>query len=95
MVGAVLILSIAAILCVITLAVVLYHQFLMTNEINKRLVLIARESIERERITMEEHQNTLIQLAIATEAGASQESTTTPVASTEEEDINFFSDINY
>jgi hypothetical protein len=95
MLAAIIILAIVCVLCVITLAVIIYHQLLMTNEINKRLLLIARESLERERITMEEHQNTLVQLAIATETNVSQESSTPSVVSEDESDVNFFSDTNY
>jgi hypothetical protein len=39
---------------IIVLAVVIYNQMLMVNEINKRLLLIAKESQEKERLTMAE-----------------------------------------
>ena len=42
---------------VIILVVILYHQMLLVNEVNKRLLLLAKESIERERITMDELQD--------------------------------------
>lgn len=38
----------------IVLAIVIYNQMLMVNEINKRLLLIAKESQEKERLTMAE-----------------------------------------
>lgn len=67
----------------------------MVNEVNKRLLLITQESIERERITKEEQQDALIQLAIATETNASQETSTSTVVSDDEAEVNFFSDTNY
>jgi hypothetical protein len=39
---------------IISLVVVIYNQMLMVNEINKRLLLIAKESQEKERLTMAE-----------------------------------------
>jgi len=54
----IIILSIAlialAITSIIVLAIVIYNQMLMVNEINKRLLLIAKESQEKERLTMAE-----------------------------------------
>jgi hypothetical protein len=37
-----------------SLVVIIYNQMLMVNEINKRLLLIAKESQEKERLTMAE-----------------------------------------
>ena len=59
--------------CIITLAVVvvailvllgilLYNQMLATNEVNKRLLLITKESIDRERSTQQELQEALLEL---------------------------------
>lgn len=39
---------------IIVLSIVIYNQMLMVNEINKRLLLIAKESQEKERLTMAE-----------------------------------------
>lgn len=54
----IIILSIAlialAITSIIVLAIVIYNQMLMVNEINKRLLLLAKESQEKERLTMAE-----------------------------------------
>lgn len=61
------------IVCIITLAVVvvailvllgilLYNQMLATNEVNKRLLLITKESIDRERSTQQELQEALLEL---------------------------------
>ncbi len=43
-----------AVTSIIVLAIVIYNQMLMVNEINKRLLLIAKESQEKERLTMAE-----------------------------------------
>jgi hypothetical protein len=43
-----------AITSIIVLSIVIYNQMLMVNEINKRLLLIAKESQEKERLTMAE-----------------------------------------
>lgn len=39
---------------VIVLSILIYNQMLMVNEINKRLLLLAKESQEKERLTMAE-----------------------------------------
>lgn len=93
--GAIIVLTVALVLALIIFAVILYHQMLMVNEVNKRLLLITQESIERERITKEEQQDALIQLAIATETNASQETSASTVISDDEAEVNFFSDTNY
>lgn len=36
-------------------AFIIYHQMLLLNEVNKRLMLMTKESIERERLTQEEY----------------------------------------
>ena len=57
---AVLIVAIVAlILITIVMAVVIYNQMLLLNQVNKRLLLMTKESIEKERLTMEELQNRL------------------------------------
>jgi len=43
-----------AVTSIIVLAIVIYNQMLMVNEINKRLLLLAKESQEKERLTMAE-----------------------------------------
>ena len=93
--GAIIILAIALVAALIIFAVVLYHQMLMLNEVNKRLLLITQESLERERITKEEQQDALIQLAIATEANVSRESPNSSEISNDESEVNFFSDTNF
>jgi predicted amino acid dehydrogenase len=37
---------------VVVLAIIVYNQMLLLNEVNKRLLLITRESIEKERQTL-------------------------------------------
>lgn len=93
--AAVIILSIALVISVIALCVMFYHQMLLVNEVNKRLLLVARESIEKERITKEEQTEALIQLAIATEANTPKQSDATPAYSEDEIEANFYSDTNY
>lgn len=63
----------AVIVCIITLSVLVvsilvllgilfYNQMLVTNEVNKRLLLIAKESIDQERSTQAELQDALVEL---------------------------------
>lgn len=57
---AVLIVAISAlILIAIIMAVVIYNQMLLLNQVNKRLLLMTKESIEKERLTMDELQTRL------------------------------------
>ena len=56
----VLIVAISAlILIAIIMAVVIYNQMLLLNQVNKRLLLMTKESIEKERLTMDELQTRL------------------------------------
>ena len=48
-----------AVLIVVILAIIIYQQMLLLNEVNKRLLLMTKEAIEKERITMEELQQAL------------------------------------
>jgi hypothetical protein len=50
---------IALILISIILAVIIYNQMLLLNQVNKRLLLMTKESIENERMTMDELQTRL------------------------------------
>lgn len=57
---AVLIVAISAlILIAVIMAVVIYNQMLLLNQVNKRLLLMTKESIENERMTMDELQTRL------------------------------------
>lgn len=57
---AVLIVAVCAlILIAVIMAVVIYNQMLLLNQVNKRLLLMAKESIEKERMTMDELQERL------------------------------------
>jgi hypothetical protein len=60
--GITAIVCIAAIvlLIVIVLTILVYNQMLLLNEVNKRLLLMARESVEKERMTQEELQDALV-----------------------------------
>lgn len=54
------IVAICAIVAImIILSIIIYQQMCLTNQINKRLLLIAKESIEKERYTMAEMQEQL------------------------------------
>lgn len=55
---------IALILIAVILAVVIYNQMLLLNQVNKRLLLMTKESIEKERYTMEELQQRLDEFEI-------------------------------
>ena len=50
---------IALILIAVIMAVVIYNQMLLLNQVNKRLLLMTKESIEKERMTMDELQTRL------------------------------------
>ena len=60
--GIVAIVCIAAVVVaiVIVLTILVYNQMLLLNEVNKRLLLLAKESIDKERITQEELQDALV-----------------------------------
>lgn len=55
-------LAVALVLVVIIMAIVLYNQLLLLNEVNKRLLVLTKDSIEKERTTQEELQEALRQL---------------------------------
>ena len=50
---------VAIVLIAVILAIIIYNQMLLLNQINKRLLLMTKESIEKERYTMEEMQERL------------------------------------
>lgn len=57
---AVFIVAICAIVAiVIILAIIIYQQMCLVNQINKRLLLLAKESVEREQYAMAELQDQL------------------------------------
>jgi predicted Holliday junction resolvase-like endonuclease len=62
--GITAIICIAAIVLVIiiVLTILLYNMMLLVNEVNKRLLLITKESIDKERSSQEELQDALIAL---------------------------------
>ena len=59
-------LTVIVVALLVLLGILLYNQMLATNEVNKRLLLITKESIDRERSTQEELQQALIELDRAT-----------------------------
>lgn len=62
--GITAIICIAAIVLVIiiVLTILLYNMMLLMNEVNKRLLLMTKESIDKERSTQEELQDALVTL---------------------------------
>ena len=58
----VIVLSVVIVCILVLLGILFYNQMLVTNEVNKRLLLIAKESIDKERSTQEELQSALIEL---------------------------------
>ena len=50
---------VAIVLIAVILAIIIYNQMLLLNQINKRLLLMTKESIEKERYTMDEMQERL------------------------------------
>ena len=60
--GIAAIISIAVIVLaiVIVLTILVYNQMLLLNEVNKRLLLLAKESVDKERMTQEELQEALV-----------------------------------
>ena len=59
MISVLIVAIIALILIAVILAIVIYNQMLLLNQVNKRLLLMTKESIEKERYTMEELQTRL------------------------------------
>lgn len=55
-------LTIIIVAIIIMLAILIYNQMLLLNEVNKRLLLMAKESIDKERMTQEELQEALVNL---------------------------------
>lgn len=54
---AVLIVAVVALIAIsIVLSIIIYNQMLLLNQVNKRLLLMTKESIEKERLTMDELQ---------------------------------------
>ncbi len=95
---AVCIIAVAAVCICIILCIILYHQMLLVNEVNKRLLLFAEDSIKEERTTKEQLQDSLVQLAIATENNSNRDSVTTQqysIPQEEDDEITFFSDNNF
>jgi hypothetical protein len=59
---AIICIAVLVITIVIVLAILIYNQMLLLNEMNKRLLLLAKEAIEKERMTQEELQDALVAL---------------------------------
>lgn len=66
--------SILIVCIIVLLGVLFYNQMLVANEINKRLLLLTKESIDKERSSQEELNDALLEL----ERQASSQSSTLP-----------------
>ena len=64
-------LTVIVVALLVLLGILLYNQMLATNEVNKRLLLITKESIDKERSTQEELQAALVELDRATQENQS------------------------
>lgn len=60
---------------VIVLTILVYNQMLLLNEVNKRLLLMTKEAVDKERITQEELQDALITLEQMSNDEASKQQT--------------------
>lgn len=52
--GIIIALAVALVFIVIIVAILLYNQMLLLNEVNKRLLLMTKESVDKERSTQED-----------------------------------------
>jgi len=50
----VIVLAVLVVVIVVVLAILLYNQMLLTNEVNKRLLVMTKDSIDHERGTQEQ-----------------------------------------
>lgn len=57
---AIICIAVVVLAIVIILTVLVYNQMLLLNEVNKRLLLMAKEAVEKERTTQEELQDALV-----------------------------------
>lgn len=59
---AIVCIAVVVLAIVIVLTILVYNQMLLTNEVNKRLLLMAKESIDKERSTQQELQDALVDM---------------------------------
>lgn len=72
--AAIICLAIVVIAIVVVLAVLVYNQMLLLNEVNKRLLVMAKDAVEHDRHTTEELHEAVRQLdAAANEETISQD----------------------
>ena len=62
MVTAIICIAAVVIAIVIVLTIIVYNQMLLLNEVNKRLLVLAKDSIDNERNTEDELQDAIRQL---------------------------------
>lgn len=84
----VIVLSVVIVCILVLLGILFYNQMLVTNEVNKRLLLITKESIDKERSTQEELQQALIELDRATQENQSTTSSPNAGEAQDEEPFN-------
>lgn len=84
-------LTVIVVAILVLLGILLYNQMLATNEVNKRLLLITKESIDKERSTQEELQASLLELERTTqqEAHESNSLNGVPFGEIEEESFDY------
>lgn len=57
---AIICIAVLVLAIVIVLTILVYNQMLLLNEMNKRLLLLTKEAIDKERMTQEELQDALL-----------------------------------
>ena len=62
MVTAIICISVVVIAIVIVLTIIVYNQMLLLNEVNKRLLVMAKDAIDNERNTEDELQEAIREL---------------------------------
>lgn len=68
-IAAIVCIAIVVLAIVIVLTILVYNQMLLLNETNKRLLLLTKEAIDKERMTQEELQEALINIEQMSNAG--------------------------
>jgi uncharacterized protein YsxB (DUF464 family) len=76
---AIVCIAVVVLAIVIVLTILVYNQMLLTNEVNKRLLLMTKESIDKERSTQQELQDALVAMEqMAQDSQPSNTQTDTP-----------------
>ena len=83
---AIICIAVVVLAIVIILTILVYNQMLLLNETNKRLLLLTKEAIDKERMTQEELQDALVTIEQMSNAG------TTEIPQKTSEDLSGFHD---